>query len=209
LNGITYIVCTAVIALVLLGCRPEEPEILDFSDIVAESENYKEGEVSDVETAQIDSMTEVKNYFVNNGIDVTQVWINEDGLFPDRFGPEDVEKYKLVSGEDSIWYSKWRYKDSAKVMNALYNWIDCFGENCKSIYVNENKNLQRNPLKIMVSDTTLVFIEALESLDFRAWDAFHESLGYENDWNLIIEQRKSGRAKWFMYRDDKKIPFEE
>jgi hypothetical protein len=194
---------------VFLGCRPEEPEILDFSDIVAESENYPEGDAPEANDNEIDSTKAIKELFNLNGIQVSELTFVEERLFPDRFGPKNIEKYKLAIGEDSILYCKWRYKDSAKVMNALYNWIDCFGENCKSIYVNESKNMQRNPLKIMVSDTTLVFIEALESLDFKEWDAFHESLGYKNDWNLIIEQRKSGRAKWFMYRNEEKIPFEE
>ena len=196
-------------ALLFVGCRPEEPEILDYSDIVPESENYKEGDEGGADATITDSTTLPKLTFVSGGVPVSGLSFVEERLFPDRFGPQAAEKYKLAVGEDTVWYYKWRYKDSVKVMNALYNWIDCFGENCKSVFVNESRNMQRNPMKIMVSDTTLIYIQALEVVDFKLWDAYHDSLGYEKDWNLIIEQRKSSRAKWYVYRDEEKIPFEE
>mgnify|MGYP000532189129 CR=1 FL=1 len=197
------------VSLLVVSCRPEEDEVLDFSEIVQESENYKEGNEVVSDSASIDSTTIPKLMFLNGGIEASELSFFEDRLFPDRFGPESTEKYKLTLGTDTVWYYKWRYKDSIKVMNALYNWIDCFGENCKSIYLKESKNMQRMPMKIMVSDTTLIYIQAKESVDFKMWDAFHDSLGYKKDWNLIIEQRKSSRARWYVYENEEKILYKE
>ena len=205
----SYIAAILLIALSLAGCRPEEPEILNMSDILPESERYGEGNEGNDDIEDLDSMAQLKYMFISNGVDISDAFKIDNRLFPDRFGPESSEKYKLCYKGDTLLYYKWVYKDSVKVMNALYNWIDCFGDKCKSIYVNQNVNMQRNPMKIMVSDTSLIFIESQLAIDFKLWDDFHEKMGCKNDWNMIIEQGKGAKARWFTYKDDKKIPLEK
>lgn len=206
---ILYIGLFITLTLSVVGCHPEKPEVLDMSDILPESERYGEGNETQEDSADMDSMAQVRMMFVSNGVEITDAYSIENSLFPDRFGPESTVKYKLNYKGDTLLYCKWIYKDSAKVMNALYNWIDCFGTKCKSVYVNQNVNMQRNPMKIMVSDTSLIFIESQLSMDFKLWDEFHEKLGYTNDWNMIIEQGKGAKARWFTYKDEKKIPLEK
>lgn len=91
-------------------------------------------------------------------------------------------------------------------MNAFYNWIDCFGEKCKSLFIGEEKNLQSSATMILVSDSTLIYIES-DKIDFDLWYDFHKEKGYENDFNLTIEQRPRGRAKWFTFVDETKTKY--
>src|SRR5690606_36530854 len=104
-------------------------------------------------------------------------------------------------------FIEWKFKDSTKVMNAFFNWMDCFGENCKSIFIGEERLFQANPIQILVNDSTLVFIEGIASFDFKTWETYFENRDYPLDWNYVIEQRKRGRARWFTYVEEKKTPY--
>ena len=132
----------------------------------------------------------------------------ERRLFPDRFGPDTSCVYRLTNEKDTIYYHKWLYEDSVKVMNAFYNWIDCFGENCKSMFLGDERNFQKEAMMILVSDTTLLFIEG-GNLNFKSWYTYHNNLGYDQDYNYTIEQRHRGRARWFTFEDKKKIKYEK
>ena len=117
-----------------------------------------------------------------------------------------MEKYRLnIDGEELV-FVKWSFSDSLRVTNALFNWADCFGANCKSIRIGEEKNLQRNAFQILVSDTTLYYIESPTKLDSKKWDEYFDEQGYELDWNYRLEQAKSGKVRWFNYIDEKKTP---
>ncbi len=196
-------------SLLLFACHREEPEILNLEDILPESEKYAEGEKEGGDSDNSDPLKSVKEVFILGGIYPSEMASISKSAFPDRFGPESSEKYSLALADDTVYYSKWVYEDSVKTMNAFYNWIDCFGDNCKSIYVNQSINFQQSPMKLMVSDTTLIFIEGQSNIDFKSWDTFHEAIGYENDWNVIVEQNKWSKARWYQYVEDKKTLVKE
>ena len=145
-------------------------------------------------------------FFNQYGIQFDEVIQIEERLFPDRFGPDSSSTYDLIKGQDTVRYHKWIFADSVKVMNAFYNWIDCFGKKCKSLYIGEESNLQINASQIIVSDTSLIFIEG-KNIVFKNWYAFHDSIGYENNWNYYLEQPYRGRAKWYILEGDKKTKY--
>ena len=203
------IVILITIIISLFGCKPEKQEVINLSDIIPESENYKEGQNKGDSSNAADTLLWVKDQFTRNGIAVDSVESHKENYFPDRFGPSSVEKYKLISKTDTVLYLKWNYADSMKTMNAFFNWIDCFGKNCRSMFVGEESNFQRNSMQILVNDTSLIFIEAVNSIDFKKWSEYHEAIGYALDWNYIIEQRKRGRAQWFTFEEEKKIPYKK
>ena len=130
----------------------------------------------------------------------------DEDLFPDRVGPKNVEKYRLSLGDEEIIFVKWRFADSLRVSNALFNWSDCFGAKCTSIRIGEEKNLQRNAFQILANDTVLIYLESATQLDSRKWDNYFDQHGYDLDWNYRLEQARSGRVRWFNYLDEKKTP---
>ncbi len=195
--------------LALTACREEEPEILDFSDIVATSDRYGEDSLQVNDSNPEDTLAYLLKGLKESGISATSVDPVLELTFPDRFGPKRAKKFQFAVAGDTIRYSEWYYGDSTRVMNALYNWIDCFGPKCKSVYMKERVNMQPKPFKMLVGDTTLVFIEAETSLDFEQWDDYMESLGYGKDWNLVIEQVKGSRARWYTYKEEQKTLLEK
>lgn len=196
-----------ILVLILLGCNSPKEEIIDFSDIAPESENYKEGEVTDQKENGRDSLAELRACFVQNGINLNDVQYSLEKSFPDRFGADRSKKYKLVIEGDTVRYNRWVYADSIKSMNAFFNWIDCFTDDCKSFYVNQKANMQKDAFKFMVNDTVVIFIESTGKMNFIDWDNFHDSIGYKCDWNIIVEQQRYGKAKWYKCQQDKKTPY--
>lgn len=190
------------------GCQDKEPEVLEYEDIIAGSDRDGSGDDQDV-TESGDSLAFLRNGLQEAGIGADWIGGSTAMLFPDRFGPETTRKYLLAAGTDTLSYYTWVYSDSMRVMNALYNWIDCFGDKCKSVYLGENANMQRNPFQLWVSDSTLVFIEAREKMDYTVWEKYLESQGYPKEWNYVIEQGKGGKARWFVYEDEKKKTFKK
>lgn len=205
----TKLFIALIFGLFVAACNKQEQRTIDITDITGESERYKEGHSSEVvPVIESDSTLEVTKWFVDNGVPVSSVEYRVDRMFPDRFGAISMEKYKLITPVDTILYSKWVYADSLKVMNAFTNWINCFGDNCKTIFFGEAKNFQRNPLQILINDSTLIFIESENSIDFKGWNGFHKVEEQDNPWNYVIEQPRWTKARWYTFPEGKRTKVE-
>lgn len=198
-----------IIGLFVAGCNKQEDRTIDISDITGESERYKEGQSPEIDSViEADSTVEITQWFVTNGIPVSSVEYRTDRMFPDRFGAVSIEKYKLFTPMDTILYSKWVYADSSKVMNAFTNWTNCFGDNCKTIFFGEAKNFQRDPMQVLINDSTLIFLEAKNSIDFNLWNEFHKVDEKDNPWNYVIEQSRWTKARWYNFPEGKRTKIE-
>lgn len=195
-----------VLGLLLFSCQSKENKAIDVHSIIPQSERDYDEDTTNEEI--IDSNLDVINYFASNGVLTGDVFELNERLLPNRFGPESTFQYGVVLKEDTIRYFKWSFKDSARVMNAFYNWIDCYGDNCKSFKIGDEKRFQSNTMQIYISDTTLIYIDGA-TIDYNNWNEFHTLLGYEEDWNYYIEQRINGKARWFTYKENKKIKLNE
>ncbi|MDG1331859.1 MAG: hypothetical protein P8P74_05995 [Crocinitomicaceae bacterium] len=193
------------LGLLTVACTSETKEdIKDLNDILPDSErDYDQKDSVLVDDA--DTLGIYQARFAELG-ELDSINVCEEDLFPDRFGPERIEKFRLNLAGEEVVFVKWRFQDSARVTNALFNWLDCFGENCKSIRVSEERNLLKNAFHIFANDTVLVYVESKKRIDAKSWDKYFEENGYELDWDVLMEQAPRGRVQWFTYLDEEKIP---
>lgn len=191
--------------LLLAACEAENPEVVNMEDLLDQSELYPEGQNPEEDTESQDTLSQLKKNLNLAGIEPKEVLAWTDILFPERFGPTRTFLFQVATGVDTLRFASLAYQDSMRVMNSVYNWIDCFGTKCKSVYVGQSTNMQKRPFMLFVGDTSLIYMEANESLDYEQWEKYLESLGYEKDWNLLIEQKKGGAARWYTFEDEKKI----
>jgi len=202
MNLLKYISFLFASAL-LIGCSPEkEKEVKNLSEILPESErNYDH--VDEEPANDTDTLAVYQERFATIGR-LDSILPYEEDLFPDRVGPESMEKYRLFLADEEVTFAKWTFSDSTLVTNALFNWFDCFGPKCAFIRIGEEKNLQVNPFQILVNDTALIYIESPKKIDSKAWDTYFEDKNYEQDWNYRIEQARYGKVRWYNYMDKKK-----
>jgi hypothetical protein len=191
--------------LLLWACEAEKPEVVDMEDLLENSERYPEGQNPEDTPAEEDTFALVKKNLKEAGIEAGEVLAWNDILFPERFGPKRSWRFQAVTANDTMRLASLSYADSLRVMNSVYNWIDCFGKKCKSVFVGQQVNMQRNAFMLFVGDTSLIYLEANEALNFESWQKYLESLGYEKNWNILIEQKKGGAARWYTFVDEKKI----
>ena len=194
-----------VLGLFLVGCTPETgQDIKDLSDILPSAQRDYDQKDS-VEEKREDTLEVYQNRFAVIGR-LDSISSYDDDLFPDRVGPEGMEKYILNFTGDQTIFVKWRFSDSLRVTNALFNWLDCFGQDCKSIRVAEESNLQRKAFHVLANDSVLIYLESENKLDPERWDEYFEKQGYELDWNYRMEQAPSRKVEWFEYIEEEKTP---
>lgn len=203
-----YIFPILTLLLLLSSCGEKEEEVIDLEDIIEGSDRYSEDSLDvNNETDPKDTLTIKLKDFKENGIEATEIAAISDNFFPDRFGPLSSEKYELQLEGNKFQFIAWKFEDSTKVMNAFFNWMDCFGDKCKSIFIGEERVFQAEPFQLLVNDSVLVFIEGVESFDFKTWESYFKNKDFPLDWNYIIEQRKRGKAHWFTYVEEKKTSY--
>lgn len=194
--------------LFIVACTSDKKEIKDMNDILPNSQgNYDE--TDDLENDNSDTLKLFQGMFKEAGLKLDSISVSDEDLFPDRVGPEKMEKYRMVFGDEVVLFAKWKFSDSLRVSNALFNWSDCFGPNCTSIVVGEEKNLQRNAFQIHVNDTVIIYLESSSKFNQKAWEKYFETQGYELDWDYQLEQARSGRVRWYNYIDEKKTPIKK
>ena len=186
----------------LFSCEEPMEEVIDLTDIIEGSENYKEGEQIAEQIVIDDTLLYLTIPFNEKGFQFISANQISRNLLPDRFGPVSTSKIELVSITDTINYWCWSYADSIKTMNAFYNWIDNFGDNGKSIFVGEKINFQELPFIVFVGDSSITYIESSSNLPYSKWENYCSNDEKLKDWNYSIEQRKKSIAKWFTYKEN-------
>lgn len=199
---------SVLLGLFLLACSDEKKDVKDLNDILPDSKgDYSEK--GDVLNDNSDTLKLFQRMFAEVGMKLDSVTVYDEELFPDRVGPETTEKYRLVFGDEVVVFAKWKFSDSLRVTTALFNWADCFGPNCRTIVVGEEKNLQRNAFQIQTNDTVLIYLESSKKIDQKAWESYFEKREYELNWDYQLEQAQSGRVRWFTYLDEEKKPIKK
>lgn len=197
-----------LILLLATSCQGEKKDVVNLNDILPQSERYGD-ERQDEVIEEVDSSALLLKRFEDHGIEISKVEELSGSLFPERFGPESNEKFTFKTDQNTFKYYRWNFEDSSKVMNAFFNWIDCFGENCKSAFVGQEKNFQKNSFRLFVNTASMVFVESEENnFDTESWIEFLEKEGFEEDWTFVLTQRKRGRVKWYQMIDGKKVKYE-
>ena len=194
-----------VLISLLTSCGSEVNELRDMSDIIPTADGDYSSDTSGVKPIT-DSLVFLQEQFEGLGISFDSITKVSTRVIADRFGHADEIKYSLIGDGQALNIYRWNYKDSARVTNAMFNWIDCFGERCKSIMVGESKNLQSNAFHLYANDECMIFLESDHAIKTRSVEKYLESVDPKREWNYVLEQSRSGKVRWYQFEDKKKTP---
>lgn len=195
----------AGIIFLLVACGEKKKEVLrDMKDIAPKSER----DYTQQRNEKLDTIDFGFNSFVANelGLNLSGIKFNKAPMFPDRFLPKSTKKLILMQEVDSTFFCQWSFKDSTQTKNAFYNWMDCFGEKCKSIKFGETINFQKDNFVILVNDTSLTYITSIKKIQQDDWLQFFEKTEAIKNWKTVIYQSSRSKATWFKVVDGKKEP---
>ena len=195
----------AGIIFLLAACGEKKKEVLrDMKDLTPKSErDYTQQRNEKLDTIDFGFNSGVANEL---GLNLSGIKFNKAPIFPDRFLPKSTKKLILMQEVDSTLFCQWSFKDSTQIKNAFYNWLDCFGEKCKSIKFGETINFQKDNFVILVNDTSLTYITSVKKIQQDDWLQFFEKAEAIKNWKTVIYQSSRSKATWFKVVDGKKEP---
>ncbi len=191
-----------IITFVLFSCSSDNEEVVKYSDISPNSKGkhhkklekekvMNERPEKSVFLAMVDSIRPNANW---------QVW--DSILFPDRFGAKSTEKWIVKSEVDSVLLIHYGFKDSTSTKNAFYNWLDCFGSNCKSYTVGGNVKTKNKYTYFFVGPNDIYFVESQKNVD---QEILREAITHKKpstkvnkneNWLYTVISKPSGKAVW-------------
>lgn len=196
-----YLFLVSFVLLLTAACGgSQKDEVLDMNDITPQAQRKEPVVKGEVKTSDYGFNRTVADSI---GLKVMEIDSVEEPFFVDRFSPRSQTKVHLQLKEDKIVFCQWTFKDSVKTKNAFYNWIDCYGEKCKSIHFGQNVNFQKDNFRLFMNDTSITYISSALKLSTKDWLAYLKSASGVEEWKLIIEQSTRGKAKWMRFFDDK------
>lgn len=176
------------------GCSDGSKEkVLKMEDIAPKAQNTFNKANDQLLTKPIVGFSTVAAQWV--GIKIDSIMPVDSLFFNDRFSPKKSVKYQLYQAASKTMFTQWVFKDSSATFNAFYNWLDCFGEPCKSITIGQKKALQKDNCIILVNDTSLTFITSKEPLKTKQWFTYFDTLTHSPNWKFIVHQDRK-KTTW-------------
>jgi hypothetical protein len=181
----------------LSSCGPSsEVEVIDVGELLPES-NYQdkpENAEEIVETTDSLLLTLI-NTFGLEGLNVLDN--NHQTFLPDRIRHiQRMEKTFELNGTNFSFIA-WQYEDTVLPSNALYNWMDCFGPECKEITWSGTENISKTEsIRILKGQNQLVYLSSNERTDFKVLDTWLNVLFPKEEWRTEILQPKGREVRW-------------
>ena len=196
-----------IFILFLYACSssPKE-ETVSMEDIMPSSERYKEGDYPKKKKEKEVSFYDTLQPFYKTLLDSLMIPKQKISLLdskdlPDRFEVKSSQKLVWNLNNDSVNFYHWNFKDSSKTLNAFYNWMDCYGEKCKSIKIGSTINFQKRSFLILVREKDLFFIDATKKINPETWIKTLNNNIKKPYWKYVISQNPRGKAKWETIKD--------
>lgn len=202
----TFFILLSIIVFFSCSEKPKD-DIVNMKDIIPSSKNYQEGgnkggKVIN-ELSFSDSLpSSYKEIIDSLKLDYKVIKKLNLEVLPDRFGSLTNQKFYWTAPDDSIVFLDWKFKDSLKTSTAFYNWLDCYGKNCRSIKVGEKVSFQKRSILLFVNDIHIILIDSEKKINQELWLKLFKDNGFGENWKYIISQPKKGKAKWMSYKDE-------
>ena len=188
------------ILFLLISCNGKKEEVIDLSDRIPKSDrNYDEVDSSQSDPISKQFLPEFK-----------ELWPETDSLrligkreFIDRFRPASSQKFTLFQQGDSLHYMRWSFEDSVKTKNAFYNWLD----HKRIDYFGSEEVIQKEAFSMLYADTVILFVSG--KFDLENWRETLEEKEIISEGDVLIEQKKYGRAKWYRLTEEELKPITE
>ena len=121
----------------------------------------------------------------------------------DRYGYSSSKKVRFENNSELsnsiVDVYQYNFSDSLKLNNAFYNWLDCYGENCTEININEDiKNSSTSHSFTLIYDTVLVSVKYNDEINRSDVKSFEDSLmmQFGKEYRYKIQTDKKGSLKW-------------
>lgn len=189
--------------LLLFSCSKEaEIEVVDSSEILPQAkEDYGILELDKTNTIDSNAF-QATPYQIELSERMPSLLFNQENelkdiktmFMPDRLGFNDKNDTYFLKDSIPFHLIEWTFPDSSKTINAFYNWLDCFGANCKSIRIEEAVNVSKEAFIIWVFENKLVYLASNRIISEKDWE---DLINNETDsYYYLLKQSPNGKTTW-------------
>lgn len=176
------------------ACKSDSTEeVIDFDELSKPSDKYNgQDTLSDTAIAvpvYFDSVSVFSQQLIDSmAFDKKMIFKLDTLIFPDRFGALKTDKWYYLSPKDSLVFMYWQFGSKVKAENTFFNWLDCYGRNCKSIAIGDPAIFSKRGTLFLQDEKDLIFIES------------RQKINEERLLEILSHLRKTSKAQYFTWQ---------
>lgn len=167
---------------------PEAKGSYEYYDSTKVEEKYKDQLFFEIDQLFQESVEELDQ----ENIKLVDQW----KYIPDRLASDTSLSRSFMIDSSLVIYKRWKYGDSITNINALYNWLDCFGDKCKSISIGDSIGVSKNGFLLFQDNRNIHFVQSPKRLEKKVWEKFFTKDQKNASWNYVIKQTPRGKITW-------------
>jgi hypothetical protein len=132
-------------------------------------------------------------------LEITKIIPNLEKTFIERFPNKKIFNFILESKNYEVKHLQIDYLDSNSMKNAFFNFLDCYGKDCKSIELFQKVKFSKTFFMLLASTKCIHIIESEFNQNPKKWINLLRYSNKKDPIKFIIIQKKQQKAKWFSY----------
>ena len=132
-------------------------------------------------------------------LEITKISPNLEKTFIERFPNKKIFNFILESKNSTVKHLQIDYLDSNSMKNAFFNFLDCYGKDCKSIELFQKVKFSKTFFMLLASTKSIHIIESEINQNPIKWINLLRFSNNKYPIKFIIVQQKQQKAKWFTY----------
>ena len=164
-------------------------------------ENNKINNEKPKEILKEDTLKEIFEFYNQDyvNLEITKINLNPEKTFIQRFPYKNATNLLLESKKNLVKHLQINYADSNAMKNAFFNYLDCYGKDCKSIELFQKVKFSKTFFMLITTTKSIHIIESENNLNSSDWINCVRFSKIADPIKFIIIQKKQQIAKWFSY----------
>jgi len=164
-------------------------------------ENKKINNKKPKEIQKEDTLKAIFEFYNQDSVnlEITKINVIPEKTFIQRFPYKNATNLLLESKKNLVKYLQINYADSNAMKNAFFNYLDCYGKDCKSIELFQKVKFLKIFFMLITTTKSIHIIESENNLNSSDWINCVRFSKIADPIKFIIIQKKQQKAKWFSY----------
>ncbi len=164
-------------------------------------ENNKINNEKPKEILKEDTLKAIFEFYNQDSVnlEITKINLNPEKTFIQRFPYKNATNLLLESKKNLVKHLQINYADSNAMKNAFFNYLDCYGKDCKSIELFQKVKFSKTFFMLITTTKSIHIIESENNLNSSDWINCVRFSKIADPVKFIIIQKKQQIAKWFSY----------
>ena len=164
-------------------------------------ENKKINNKKPKEIQKEDTLKAIFEFYNQDSVnlEITKINVIPEKTFIQRFPYKNATNLLVESKKNLVTHLEINYSDSNAMKNAFFNYLDCYGKDCKSIELFQKVKFSKTFFMLITTTKSIHIIESENNLNSSDWINCVRFSKIADPIKFIIIQKKQQKAKWFSY----------